>query len=81
MKVIIEGYEVEIKAKKVGKNKANSKDTMHIISKIEGCLWDSARLFEKEGYEILARATREDASSIHNTLDSCGYFDNIRRAN
>ena len=81
MKVIIDGYEVEIKAKKIGKNKANIKDTMHIVSEIEGGLWDSARLFDKEGFENLARATREDAVSIHNVLDSYGYFDNIRRAN
>ena len=81
MKVIIDGYEVEIKAKKVGKNKATIKDTMHIVSEIEGRLWDSARLFDKEGFENLARVTREDASNIHNVLDSYGYFDNIRRAN
>lgn len=81
MKVIIDGYEVEIKAKKVGKNKANIKDTMHILSMIEGWAWDSANLSDREGFPILANATRKEASHIHETLDSYGYFDNIRRAN
>lgn len=81
MKVVIDGYEVEIKARKVGENKTTTKDTMHILSEIEGWAWESARLREKEGYAILARATRKEASSIHDTLNSCGYFDKIRRAN
>lgn len=81
MKVIIDGYEVEIKAKKVGKNKANIKDTMHILSELEGWAWGFAGKAQQEGFKHMALAIRDDASSIHDTLDSCGYFDNIRRAN
>lgn len=81
MKVIIDGYEVEIKAKKVNTRKNNTKDTMHILSKLEGWAWETAGHMEKEGYKILADATRKEASSIHDTLGSYGYFDSVRRAN
>ena len=81
MKVIIDGYEVEIKAKKIGKNKANIKDTMHILSELEGWAWGFAGKAQQEGFNYMAKAIRNDALSIHKTLDSYGFFDNIRRAN
>lgn len=79
MKIMINGYEVEIKAKftlngKIDDARFNKQDTMAVINQL--CIWatESAERYEMMGFNALARNAREDYKGMNGELEARGYF-------
>ena len=78
MKIIIDGCEVEIRAKAQGKPRYNKEDTMYVLNTLSILASEASRNFEKEGCDALAKKSQEVADMIYNLLDSNGLFDSIK---
>lgn len=74
MKIIIDGYEVEIKAKSAGKNQYNETDTMFVLNTLASLAFKASFSYDKEGYVYLANDASNLASTIYNLLDKNGYY-------
>lgn len=74
MKVIIEGYEVEIKAKFMTSNRYNKKDTMSVLNTLAMYASDSIERCSDLGYPALERTARKTRDNIMDTLDALGYY-------
>ena len=79
MKIMINGYEVEIKAKftlngKIDDARFNKQDTMAVINQL--CIWasESAQRYEMVGLNALARVAKEDYQAMSGELVARGYY-------
>ena len=74
MKVTIDGYVVEIKARYFTKDKASKKDTARILCKLENLAWNSAERNSRDGYTYSAADDRTIARQIHDQLAAVGFY-------
>ena len=78
MKITINGYEVEIKAKYKASDRMNQKDTMAVLNQISICAGESKYRFQQSGCNRLAETAGEAQHTIFDALDARGYFDNVK---
>lgn len=78
MKVMINGYEVEIKAKYKASDRMNQADTMAVLSQISIWAGESKYRFQQAGCNRLAEIAGEAQGTIYDALDAKGYFDNVK---
>lgn len=74
MKIIIDGYEVEIKAKKAGKNRCNDTDTMFVLNTLTMLAYEASRGYDNAGCNHLANDARNIADTIYDLLDKNGHY-------
>lgn len=74
MKFIIDGCEVEIKAKSAGKKRYNETDTMLVLNTLTTLAFKASYSYDKEGYVYLANDARNLANTIYDLLDKNGYY-------
>lgn len=79
MKVMIEGYEVEIKAKytsdgKIEGGKMNKDDTMAVLNLLSIWAYEAAAKYDLTGCYALSKGARKTASDIYDLLESKNYF-------
>lgn len=74
MKIIIDGCEVEIKAKSAGKNQYNETDTMFVLNTLAMLVFEASRSYDKEGYVYLANDARNLASTIYDLLNKNSHY-------
>lgn len=74
MKIIIDGYEVEIKAKSAGKNRYNKTDTMFVLNTLSMLAFEASRSYDNIGCDHLANDARNLANTIYDLLDKNGYY-------
>lgn len=78
MKIIIDGCEVEIRAKDQGKPRYNKEDTMYVLNTLSILAREASRNFEKEGSIVFARKSQAVADMIYDLLDRNGLYDTIK---
>ena len=74
MKIIIDGCEVEITAKKAGKKRYNETDTMFVLNTLTMLAYEASRGYANAGCNHLANDTRNLADTIYDLLDKNGYY-------
>ena len=84
MKVIIDGYEVEIKAKSPFNKRYNKDDTLSILNTLNRWQIAKARYLEqrhnetgKQCYKNCADNTYKRVSELHEFIASFGTYDNL----
>jgi len=80
MKVMIDGYEVNIKARYVGEGQFgevpfNDHDTMACLNYISLCFSKASEQFSKEGCATWGRRTKRSGKDIFDVLYKEGYYD------
>ena len=74
MKIKINEYEIEIKAKHMYSDKACTDDVMSFLNTICMYAGESATWYDKIGMDALAKRARNFHNDIYDALDSKGYF-------
>ena len=74
MKIIIDGCEVEIKAKSAGKNRYNKTDTMFVLNTLAMLAYEASHGYDNVGCDHLANDARNLGNTIYNLLDKNGYY-------
>lgn len=74
MTVMINGYEVEIKAKGETATKYNKQDTMAILNLLSIYSAETANRYEQLGMNALQRIAKDAHKNIFAKLDSMGYY-------
>lgn len=74
MRIIINGYEVDIKAKREGKEQMNQKDTRALLNRLTGYAYEAADGYEKRNEFALAEDARKTARNIFMALEAAGYY-------
>lgn len=74
MKIIIDGCEVEIKAKSAGKNRYNDTDTMLVLNTLTSLVYEASCGYYNAGCKHLANDARNLADTIYDLLDKNGYY-------
>ena len=74
MTVMIDGYEVEIKAKGETAEKFNKADTMAVLNLISIYAAEASNRYETIGMNALQRNAKEAHNNIFEKLDSMGYY-------
>ena len=74
MKVIIGGYEVEIKAKKYAGGRFNKEDTMEVLNRLSVYALKAEENYQDAGFPGIARAARNDKRNIAAVLMSNGFY-------
>lgn len=77
MKLTINGYDVEIKAKYSGATKFNKIHTMDFLNLIASWASHSADQMQAEGWDMIAKDNREAFNTIYDELAKRGLYDNI----
>lgn len=70
MKVIIEGYEVEIKAKYMTSNRYNKADTIAVLNTLAIYAGEAAVRYSDLGYKALERCAWKSRDSISDTIEA-----------
>lgn len=74
MKIIIDGCEIEIKAKSVGKKRYNKTDTMYVLNTLSILAHEAADNYDKEGCNHFANRARDVANMIYDLLEENGLY-------
>ena len=74
MTVMINGYEVEIKAKGEFATKYNKQDTMTILNLLAIYAAEASNRYEQCGMNALQRIAKDAHKNIFEKLDSMGYY-------
>ena len=74
MKLNIDGFEVEIKAKMTGNDRANKTDTMYFLNKISIWASEAAKHERTEGFITLAESYETAGEIIYDTLEAAGFY-------
>lgn len=74
MKIIIDGCEVEIRAKSAGKNRYNKTDTMYVLNTLSILAHEASINYDNLGYNSLANKARDVADMIYDLLDKNGLY-------
>lgn len=74
MKITINDYEIEIKARKPLGGKFNKKDTMDLLNLISLYASEAARQWDAEGADALAEMAQDDSDMIYKALDANGLY-------
>lgn len=76
MKLTINGFEIDIKARHTEINKRmNAEDTKWILNTIAMIAYDAASDRRHNGYNAIAEEAVEIATDIHDYLESLKYFE------
>lgn len=78
MKIIMGNYEVEIKAKRVGEDRANKEATCFFINNLACQFFNAAYYLDMMGCPVSAEKNREDAHTIHAFLEARHFYDDVR---
>ena len=78
MKLTINNYEIEIKAKSSYSNRFNKNDTLNLLNILAIAFFNSHQRNELEGYTASANRDYENSNNIHDFLDSNGFYDDLR---
>lgn len=74
MKLTINGYEVEIKAKANYNSRANKLDTMHFLNTLSIWASEAARTYRMERCESLEKNANKAADDIYTVLSAAGLY-------
>ena len=75
MKFTVDGYEIDIKAKRsIIRERMNKHDTMEFMNNLCLLMWWTAERDRMKGYEDVAQIYEQEASELHDQLDSLGLF-------
>lgn len=74
MTVMINGYEVEIKAKGETATKYNKQDTMAVLNLLSIYAAEASNRYETISMNALQRNAKEAHNNIFEKLDSMGYY-------
>ena len=74
MKVMINGYEVEIKAKGEFAERFNKEDTKAVLNLLSIYASEAANRYEEIEMNALKRIAKEAHKSIFEALDKTGYY-------
>ena len=77
MKIIIDGFEIEVKAKKINSDRYNKGDTMMVLNKVSLLAFEASRTYEEERVYALADDSRTISETLYNMLKDQGMYDNI----
>lgn len=77
MKLNINGYEVEIRAKDRYSSRANKADTMHFLNTLSIWASEAARTYRTEGCKSLEKNANNAADDIYNALSAAGLYKDI----
>ena len=77
MKIIIDGYEIEIKAKSAGKNRYNKTDTMFVLNTLTMLAYEASYSYDNVGCNSLANYARDIANTIYDLLDKNGHYKSL----
>ena len=77
MTLMINGYEIEIKAKNTLWNtRYNKEDTYAFLNEVSSIASVAAKEYRKEGYEKLEAAADKMSWTIYEALKEAGYYNN-----
>ena len=74
MKIIIDGYEVEINAKSTGKKQYNKSDTMYLLNMLSILAREAYHSYDYTGCTNFAHKARDVADKIYKLLDENGLY-------
>ena len=74
MRLDMNGFKVEIKARHTYHNKYNEADTYFLLNWISTFAREAAKQYEREGATALASMARKTADEIFDTLDAAGAY-------
>lgn len=76
MTLNINGYEIEIKAKRTesGRNRFNKDDTMAFLCEVSSMAFDAKELREKINAPYIAKKAGRIANDIYDVLEAANYF-------
>lgn len=80
MRFVLDGFVVEIRAKKVsnGENARFTKEqTMEFCNKMSIAFGDAARWNEAKGYNGIAESYRDVSDEIYEKLDKHGFYNDV----
>lgn len=77
MRISIDKYEVEIRARRIGEGKYNKQDTMYILNMFSLYAHKAATRYREVKLNGLARQAEEVAEMIYTVLESNGLYDDI----
>ena len=77
MKIIIDGCEVEIKAKSAGKKRYNKTDTMFVLNTLSMLAHEASDSYDNVGCNSLANYARNIANAIYDLLDKNGHYKSL----
>ena len=77
MKLIIDGYEVEIKAKAVYSNRTNKADTQNFLNKLSVWALEASKYNAAIGAYATARDDVKASDEIYEVLKAQGVYDNL----
>lgn len=79
MKFVVDGYEIDIKAKKcLIRERMNKQDTLSFMNTLCLYLWWTAERDEYKGYDDSSEIYVKEAQKLHDQLDALGYFDDLK---
>ena len=77
MKLMINGYEVTIKARGRWSKKASEKDAMEFLNDVSIWASESAKYNREKGYEGLAESYDKAGYEIYKALEDAGLYDKL----
>lgn len=77
MKLTIENFEIEIKAKKKGQKRSSQKETLNFLCNLEGMYYSLSNSTFKD-YPGLSKQYERIGLNIHDELDKHGYYDEYK---
>lgn len=75
MKFVVDGYEIEIKAKYEHTNRNASGVAMAFMNKVSLLYDEVAELYDREGNHMLAEYSRRQSKNLYDQLNEAGYYD------
>lgn len=80
MKLKIDSYEVEIKARNLNtqKEKMNQEDAMSFLVQLSLWAFEASESYRRDGYNALEKSAMNASKEIHEVLEEEGYFDKYR---
>ena len=85
MKIQIDGFEVEIKARRTNEKRHNKLSTMYFVNWLEGLLFDSARLdseiyenTHKECYKSVSEQKYDMGRQLYDLLNDMHFYDDVK---
>ena len=77
MRLIIDDFEVEVKARLVNKDRFSRKDTMRFLNKVSIWAGEASKQYDDNGLDSLAEWTQKASDQIYETLRKNGCYKNL----
>lgn len=80
MRFVLEGFVVEIRAKRSNDENARftKTDTMEFCNKMSIAFEESARWNEANGYDVCAESLRDSSNEIYEKLEKQGFYKDLQ---